>query len=138
MIINQNTCIISDMVSDTREKFFRYLVVGTSTFLFDVGLLYGLVEIFKVHYLIAVTFTWFSATIANYLLNKIWSFKSSASYFFSSLKYVILLGVNYVFTIFMMYILVEIFLFYYVYAKIAIVAAIACWNFFIYKHFIFR
>jgi len=120
------------------EKFFRYLVVGISTFLFDVGLLYGLVEIFKIHYLIATTLAWSSATIANYLLNKIWSFRSSASYFFSSLKYIALLGMNYVFTIFMMYVLVEIFLFYYVYAKIAIVAAIACWNFFVYKHFVFR
>ena len=120
------------------EKFFRYLVVGISTFLFDVGLLYGLVEIFKIHYLIATTLAWSSATIANYLLNKIWSFKSSASYFFSSLKYAVLLGANYLFTIFMMYVLVEILLFYYVYAKIVIVAVIACWNFFIYKHFVFR
>lgn len=128
----------SNIISDTRNKFFRYLVVGTSTFLFDLGSLYGLVEIFKVHYLMAVTFAWFSATVGNYLLNKIWSFKSSASYFSSSLKYGILLGVNYVFTIFMMYILVDILLFYYIYAKIAIMAAIICWNFFTYKHFVYR
>jgi len=135
---NLDTADSAAIISDTRKKFLRYLIVGVSTFLFDIGLLYGLVEIFKVHYLIAATLAWFSATIANYLLNKIWSFKPSASYFFSSLKYVILLGANYLFTIFMMYVLVEIFLFYYVYAKITIMAAIACWNFFIYKHFIFR
>jgi len=126
------------LFNENWEKFFRYLVVGISTFLFDVGLLYGLVEIFKIHYLIATTLAWSSATIANYLLNKIWSFKSSASYFFSFLKYAVLLGANYLFTIFMMYVLVEIFLFYYVYAKIVIMAVIACWNFFIYKHFVFR
>ncbi len=127
-----------NIILGTRNKFLKYLVVGASTFLFDMGLLYGLVQIFKIHYLMAVTFAWFSPAAANYLLNKIWSFKSSASYFSSTLKYAILLGMNYLFTIFMMYVLVEVFLLYYIYAKIAIMAVIVCWDFFIYKHFIYR
>ena len=119
-------------------KFIRYIIIGGSTFLLDIGLLYGLTEILGLYYLFSATSAWIIATAVNYLLNKFWSFKSSSPHFYSSIKYAFLLGWNYFVMIAAMYIFVDRFGFYYIYVKIFIMTVIVCWNFFIYKNYVYK
>ena len=59
------------------ERFFRYTVVGGSTFLFDLSLLWILIEKFHVYYLHAAVSGFLVAVSVNYFLSRRWVFKGS-------------------------------------------------------------
>lgn len=60
------------------RRFLRYTVVGVSTFLFDLLLLWIQVEMFHVHYLHAAVTGFLVAVSANYFLSRRWVFKGSS------------------------------------------------------------
>jgi len=59
------------------KRFFRYAAVGGATFLFDLSLLWILIEKFHVHYLHASVSGFLIAVSVNYSISRRWVFKGS-------------------------------------------------------------
>ena len=59
------------------KRFSRYTVIGFSTFLFDLSLLWVQAEVFRIYYLCAVAFSFLIAVSLNYFLSRRWVFKGS-------------------------------------------------------------
>lgn len=57
------------------ERFIRYGMVGGSTLLIDLTILYVLTEIFSVHYQIGIAVGFLIAVSINYLVSRRWVFK---------------------------------------------------------------
>lgn len=57
------------------ERFIRYGMVGGSTLLIDLTILYVLTEIFSVHYQIGIAIGFLIAVSINYLVSRRWVFK---------------------------------------------------------------
>lgn len=59
------------------KRFGRYLIVGVSTFLFDLALLYVAVTVFSVPYYIAVPCSFFIAVSCNYAISRRYVFRGT-------------------------------------------------------------
>ena len=57
----------------------KYAVVGFSSMIIDLGVLYILTEFADVHYLMSATISFVMAAFYNYNLNRRWTFQSSGS-----------------------------------------------------------
>jgi len=119
------------------HHFIRYLFVGGSTFVIDLGLLIFLKEKVHLRLLVATSFSYWASIAYNFCLNRWWTFSVSEN---TSLKkhlalYAVLLGINYVFTI----VFVSTFSKFinYSLAKIISVAIQMTWTYYIYKKYIF-
>lgn len=58
-------------------QMFRYLFVGTASFLIDFFIYIGLIEIFNVNYLISAAIAFAISVMANYYLSTSWVFNQS-------------------------------------------------------------
>lgn len=58
-------------------QMFRYLFVGTASFLIDFFIYIGLIEIFNVNYLISAAIAFAISVLANYYLSTSWVFNQS-------------------------------------------------------------
>jgi len=55
----------------------RYGSVGTSTFLFDLGIVFFLINVFDVHYLHAVAIGFVVGITLHYAISRLWVFKGT-------------------------------------------------------------
>jgi putative flippase GtrA len=60
------------------KRFSRYTLIGFSTFLFDLSLLWLLISLWKIYYLYAVAVSFLMAVSLNYFLSRKWVFKGSS------------------------------------------------------------
>jgi putative flippase GtrA len=120
------------------KGFTRYAVVGLSSHLADVGLLYLMVEFASVGYLTSVSLAFVTATCLNFLLNKVWAFRSKGSGAAEFARYLTLLAVNGLLTLAWMYGAVEWLGLDYLWAKFLVMSSIAFWNFFLYRRYVYR
>jgi putative flippase GtrA len=83
------------------HHFVRYLFVGGSTFVIDLGLLYGFYKGAHTSVAIATTIGYWISIIYNFLLNRAWTFdaRDKANLKRHIISYLMLLGFNYVFTL---------------------------------------
>ena len=58
-------------------QMFRYLFVGTASFLIDFFIYIGLIEIFNANYLISAAIAFAISVLANYYLSTSWVFNQS-------------------------------------------------------------
>lgn len=125
------------VLAASRHTAIRYLFVGGSTFVIDVGLLVLLREKFHFSLVVANTISYWTAIIYNFVLNRWWSFSASEK---SSLRrhastYLALLVFNYLFS--QAFISVAHHFMHDGFAKALSVLVQMSWTYIVYKRYIF-
>ena len=120
------------------HKFIRYIVVGGTTFVIDLGLLILLKLHFHLSIPVATTIAYWTSIIFNFTLNRWWSFniaekKNLSKHMFS---YLLLLSFNYLFTVIFVSLMSKYMSF--ALAKILAVLLSTPWTYIIYKNIIFK
>lgn len=116
---------------------FKFLVVGGLSFALDLGLLILLHEAFGVDLWIATPIAFLTSLVFNFLVQRSFTFKSTQGRGSSMIRY----GTLVVFNTFMTDVIVNFFHdvdLTYTVGKIVATALTMIWNFFLYKHWIFR
>jgi putative flippase GtrA len=120
-------------------QWIRYVCTGVSSFVLDIVLLIVAKEYLGFSPVVAIIWTQVLVMCYNFTLNNKWSFqRQKKSYSTEVSKYLCLAVCNYVVGIGCMYIGHHIFGIDYRIVRIATVGLIACWNFFLYKYWVFR
>src|SRR4051812_23892543 len=116
-----------------RHSFIRYLVVGTTTFCIDLGLLILLHGHLKVNLTVATTISYWVSVTYNFLLNRQWVFnaKQAKSLHEHAVLYGCLLAINYIYTVIAMNILTKHIS--YEFAKMVVIVVAIAWTYPIYK-----
>lgn len=121
------------------KQFMKYAIVGASGFVLDMGLLIFFKEYFGITALLAVILTQAIVLVYNFSLNKWWSFKNKEIPHKQLVRYATLAAANYGFSVLTMYIFHDRFFgFDYRLVRLASVAVMVSWNFFLYNHWVYR
>lgn len=122
------------------SSFFRYIVIGGSTFLIDFLLLIILHGGFNLNVLVAASISYWVSILYNFLLNRYWSFKikGNTDLYKHIFLYAALLGFNYLFTITFLAITVNYYHLNYMISKLIAVGFQITWTYLIYKNVIFK
>ena len=121
------------------KPFFKYCLVGSSGTLIDLGVFYVLYEVLLFHVLISATTSFILAVINNFLLNKFWTFRDkSKNYRKQFIKFLIVSCVGLCFTLFFVYIFIEIFKIWSVLSKAMTSLIVLSWNFLGNKYWTFK
>ncbi len=117
---------------------FRYLVVGGSTFVLDVGVLISCHELLEYNLAISASIAYWVSVVYNFSLNRWWTFdaKEEKALHQHALFYGILLAVNYAFTV--LFLNVASHFIYYGVAKVMSTIIQTFWTYPLYKHVIFK
>jgi putative flippase GtrA len=131
-----------DSVKDYSKFFYshplvRYILVGGSTFVLDLGLLILLKEKAGFSLALATSIAYWVAIIYNFILNRYWTFSVSEreNLHRHILNYLVLLGFNYLFTVLFVSIVGR--HIYFGLAKAIAVIIQTTWTYFVYKNYIF-
>lgn len=130
--------VIGNYFKNSQTQILKFLVIGLSSTLLDLFLLFLLKE--KIH-LSAVTALYFNQIVVilyNFLLNKYWSFQSKQMVWQQFVRYLILVLFNYLMSVFLMYLFHEILDFNYLLVRIFSICLMFSLNFFMYKHWVYR
>ncbi len=98
----------------------KFVIVGGLGALLNISILFVLTEVFKVFYLISEIIAFIFSALQNYLLNKIWTFKEKLKNTIIQkwVKYFIISTISLLVNLSILYILVEFFDFWYLFAEI--------------------
>lgn len=118
------------------RNFFKYLFVGGSTFVLDLGLLILLKEVGHLHVITAASISYWTSIGYNFMLNRQWTFDTTRSLRRHAFAYGLLLVMNYVVTVSIISGLGQLHV-QYALAKVLAVALSATWTYVIYKKVIF-
>jgi len=130
--------LIFQKSSKLSVQFFRYITVGGIASLFDIGLLYLLTDSFGVYYLISAAISFLAGVIVNYTLSRLWVFDRNRYSFVPEFSVFFLIGmVGLGLNELILYVFVEFFSLWYIFAKIISVIVVFCWNFFLRKKILF-
>lgn len=127
---------IKDALYRHRKSMTKYVLVGGSTFVLDLGLLILLREVFHVQVLLAATAAYWTSIVYNFLMNRTWTFETSAGIKRHAWAYGLLLLTNYLVTIGIIAVLGHFGLNYAI-AKVLAVGFSISWTYIAYKKFIF-
>jgi putative flippase GtrA len=122
----------------TFHQFVKYGITGSTTVLIDMVILYILTDFFGFWYMSSATISTTTAVVFNFLINRNWSFRSNGYMRRQMTKYLLLLGFNYLYSIFGLYFLVEVFGIYYLIAKVIIAMTMVSWNFALFRYVIYK
>lgn len=119
---------------------FRYLVAGSLGAGTQIGLLYFFTDILTIWYLYSSIFSFGSAILISFTLQKFWTFKDEGikRLHYQFLKYFLLAVFGIIINSIIMYFLVDILNTWYIFAQILTSIVIAVINFIAYKFFIFN
>lgn len=120
-----------------RGEALRFLVVGGLSFLIDFGLLVLLHEVFGLALIVATPIAFLTSLVVNYALQRLYAFRATTSIGPSALKYLALVAFNTVAASLIVASSEHVGLGYEV-GKVLSTALMTVWNFFLYKHWIFR
>ena len=127
------------LISDMRLS--HYAIVGGASAVIDTGLLLFSLKIVHTNLFIATAVGFMSGLVVNFILNKLWSFKSKAAGFRKTQKEVMLYAVLVCFNLGFTYITVSFLTrlgFNIVVAKLSTIIITTSWNYIIYKKVIFK
>lgn len=120
------------------KQFFKYAVVGILATALDFSFLYVLVEYGYLYYLYSALISSAIIIWISFILNKYWTFQNKEKkYFHQFTKYVISHLIALAVALTVLAVLVEIFHFWYLFAKVFATIAAAIVNFLLVKKFIF-
>jgi dolichol-phosphate mannosyltransferase len=111
--------------------FLKYCIVGFSGIIINNGLLYVLTEYMTIFYIISSLISIEVSKISNFILNDKWTFKNDKSKSLINrfvLFEIISIG-GVVLNLILLYVLVDEFKVYYIYANILLVPIILVWNY---------
>lgn len=120
-----------------RSHLMKFLIVGGLSFVLDLGVLILLREIFAVDLWIATPIAFLVSLIFNFIVQRKFTFQATVRSHISLIRY----GVLVVFNIFATDIIVNLFdnlALTYAGGKVIATISTTVWNFFLYKHWIFR
>lgn len=120
------------------KEVLKYLTSGGIGVASDFLILWLLVEYTPLYLLIAVSIASVLSTIINYVIQKIWTFRSHVAISTSFIKYAIVFAWNYFFTLGFMYYTVEVMGLYYLTMKALTYVFITLWTYFMYKYFVYK
>ena len=122
------------------KQLIKFAFVGFTGTIVNLTILYTLTEFFYVYYIISEIIAFFISVINNYILNKIWTFKENIEerlirkYF----KYTIICLISLIVNISILFILVEFFGIWYIFAEIVAIMGGFLFNFIGNKLWTFR
>ncbi|MFA5945316.1 MAG: GtrA family protein [Patescibacteria group bacterium] len=122
----------------TKKQILKFLAVGASSALLDIGLLVLLKEVAHVRAFLAVAMNQVVVMAYNFLLNKYWSFESKSAHAKQLGRYLVLVGGNYLASIALMYALHEVLGIHYVVVRVSSIGLLMCVNFLFYKHWVYK
>lgn len=119
------------------KQFLKYFLIGISGVALDMASLYVLKTIFDMRPVTAVIAN--QLLMLNYIffLNKKWSFGATGLTRRQMIRFYILAGVNYLFSVLWMWALNENLSVHYLVARIMNIALAVSWNFLLYKFWVF-
>lgn len=127
------------------ETFLRYAIVGVLGTAIDMGVLYALTEISGIEpktswlFPLFVTLAFLAAVVNNYVLNRIWTFKSTDSNVTAQFFRFLVVSVGgFLLTQALMWAFVSVLLLWYVLAKALTSLLVLIWNFGLNKMWAFR
>ena len=127
---------IKDAAKRNYRHFSKYVLVGGSTFVVDLGLLVALHQLGQVPVIWAATISYWVSIMFNFALNRHWTFETTRSLHRHAVAYGALLAVNYAVTIGVIAGLGLLGVTYTL-AKVAAVGLSMTWTYWVYKHVIF-
>lgn len=122
-----------------RSKFLRFCLVGGFCALLNLFILYILTTILNWHYILSTIFLMFSVNVLGFYLNKRYTFKTEKKRFWRELwKYQTVMFSSFITILLLMYLLVDVFRIWYIYANIIITVGTTSYNFLMHKNWSFR
>ncbi len=123
----------------THQKVFRFLIAGTVTSISMFGFLYLLHQFFHIWYLLSSALAFLLTLVISFGLHKFWTFKDHSTDMISRQFYLFffLSTLNFFINIALMYVLVDVFSFWYLLAQFVTTGLIALESFIFYHHVIF-
>lgn len=130
--------IFNKIIGDIKQ-FFRFCVTGITGAIIDFGFLYLLIEFANLNYLLSATISFVLALIDTYLLNKYWTFQNKENNHAKQFsKFLLTSLVGLLINLGIMYLMVDVLLIWYIFAKIIASIIVLFWNFLMNKHFTFK
>ncbi len=123
---------------DSFGQFCKYLVVGASSFALEYTLFYLLIDKFDVWYILANSMVYFFVFWFNFILNRIWSFKSKLDFKKQLFRYAMLFIFNLLATTGILYVLSDVIGIDPRISKVIVMMLIVPWNFTMYKKVIYK
>ncbi len=110
----------------------KFAIVGALGTLVNISILYILTEIFNIYYIISEIFAFFISGLNNYIFNKIWTFSENleAEAIKKYFKFIIISLISLLVNLGVLFILVEVYLIWYIYAEIGAIFCAFLINFF--------
>lgn len=108
------------MKKEVLNQFVKFSLVGVINTSINLIVLYALTEYFHIYYIISAVFAFLAAVTNSFLLNKTWTFKENIAYK-ASLKYfkfIIISVTALLINLIVLYVLVEYFKIWYIYAQL--------------------
>ena len=116
----------------------RYLVTGFSSAAIELTLLFVLRDVAKQPVLVANSIALTIVFWFNFLMNRLWSFKSKANLKKQLAMYLVLFVFNLGASDLIMYLLTEKLSLQYLIAKVFAIGTVVCWNFILYRKVIYK
>ncbi len=123
------------------KQFLKFIFVGILAFVCEYISFLTIINIFDNVYAInniAHTISMFIGTIVSFCINKFWAFNVRKNTLKQSIKYFIVFLFNLLITNILMSLITTTFNLNPAIVKLLLVSLITCWNFFIYKFFVYR
>lgn len=118
----------------------KFAFVGALGTVVNLSILYTLTEFFNVYYIISETIGFLVSVLHNYILNKIWTFKENLHerIFTKYFKYIIINLISLCINLTILFILVEFYGFWYIFAEVVAISIAFLNNFTVNKLWTFK
>ena len=121
-----------------RVQFARYFITGISGTLIDIGTLFVFANIFNIKPVIGVILNQAIIICYLFLLNKYWTFKNKHQTKQQLVRFVLVMGLNYLIAVIWMSFWNESLGYNYLLVRVVNIALSVGWNFLIYKHWVYK
>ncbi len=130
---------ITKIIQDNIKLFFGYAFFAGIAVVVDLGILYALTTIVGIWYLYSAAISYVISVTVNFSLNKVFNFKNKSKRLFSQFSiFLTVATTGLLANQIIMYLLVENFGLWYIYAKLFALASIAGFSFYSHKNYTFK
>jgi putative flippase GtrA len=126
------------LVAAHYRQFVKYVIVGSFGVVLDMATFILLADVFHITPWLAVSMNQAFMLTYVFLLNKYWSFRNTDQPYEQVIRFLMLAGCNYVFSVSAMYLVHHEFGIDHRLVRILSIAVMTTWNFFLYKYWIYR
>jgi putative flippase GtrA len=121
------------------SQFIRFAIVGGFCAALNLISLYVLTSLLKINYMLSTLIALIGINFLGFYLNKYYTFETDKSRFWQELwKYYSVMFSSFLLNLFFMYLLVDIFKMWYIYASITITIGFIIYNFLMHKNWSFK